>query len=246
MNSRKKIISLMIISSSFLSIFISLILFSSFISAQNSAAEKISESFISFFTDWSHGKASANIAKIFLLFIVSIVVYLALSSFSIFQGNKTLVMVLSFLIGFLATAYFTPKEVYSLLNSYDALGLTISALIPFFVLMGLSFRAVQDGNPSQILFQWIAWGAFAAFSVYRFVYDFFWAHEGSKPVNSILLAMAILSLVMFIFNERIISFFRRRFLEAIEESARETSREAAMREVNLAASQEIVSNRRSD
>jgi len=185
----------------------------------------IAGTFSSFFdsTSWENGGYTANVAKIFFFFIIAIVVYLVIGG--IF-GDKSqwLMFILSLLISFLATAYLTPAEVYSVLNSYSALGLTITTLIPLAVIMGLSYRAAtaESGQTQLIMLQAFAWILFAVYSIYRFTYDFFYAKEGSGAVNGIILATAVIACLAALFNKQMIKILTKKYIESSNQAAQET------------------------
>lgn len=179
-------------------------------------AKWIAGTFSDFFSEsgWTGGNMSANIAKIFFFVMIALVIYLVIGS--IFPHQQIIMMILSALISFLATAYITPDEVYSLLISYTALGLTITTLIPLLILFGLTYKAVTatEGQVQLIMVQWFAWILFAAYSFYRFIYDFFWGKEGSTFMNFMLLGTAIVAAVMAVFDKPIRKILARRFIEA--------------------------------
>ncbi len=172
-------------------------------------------------TGWTEGNLTPNIAKIFFFVMITIVIMLVLGA--IFKKHQTLVIILSALIAFLATAYITPKEVYSLLISYTALGLTLTTLIPLALLAGFTYKAATatEGKVQLVMLQWFAWGLFAVYSIYRFVYDWFFSKEGSGILNGIILATAIIATIVFAFNKRILRMIVRRFIEEHTEATEE-------------------------
>lgn len=180
------------------------------------------------FTDLFNGASwltstSANVAKIFFFLMIAIVVYLVIGN--IFgKSNQILMFVLSLIISFLATAYITPDEVYSILNSYSALGLTITSMIPLAVLMGLTYRAAtaKEGQAQLIMLQWFAWILFGLYSIYRFVYDWFWAKEGSGFVNGIILITTIIAVLVAVFNKQLIRMLVHQYVTSTKAAAEET------------------------
>jgi hypothetical protein len=159
--------------------------------------------------------ASANIAKIFFFLMMTIVVFIILGPV---LGDKQsgLMFLLSLLISFLSIAYITPAAIFSILESYTALGLTVTTLIPFAVLCGFTYRAAtaSQGQVTLIMMQWIAWVLFGAYSIYRFVYDYFWASEGDPTINGIIIATTVLSVIIFAFNKQIMNILKGMYTSA--------------------------------
>ncbi len=216
--------------------FLSLLVFSifvgviGFVSAADAgeAVSTLAGSFSNLFskTGWTEGQLPSSVAKIFFFFIVTLIIFLVLNP--IFQKNKGLMFILSLLIGFLSTAYITPDAVYSILISYTALGLTLNTLLPLATLFGLSYIAAtaKEGKVQLIMLSWFAWTLFAVYSTYRFVYDWFWAKEGSGFMNGILLVTTIVAAGMAIFYKGIMKITTHMHIESSKEAAKETARRA--------------------
>jgi hypothetical protein len=173
---------------------------------------------------WLEGNFAPNIAKIFFFIMIGLFVFLILSNvFGSF--SKGILGVISFLVAFLATAYMTPDEVYSLLNSYSALGLTITTLIPLIILGGLTYTAetAEKGQVQLIMMQYFGWILFAAYSVYRLGYDMFSSTgEGSIGVNVILLVTAIVAAGVAVWNKQLRRMIAKNYIESSKEAAEET------------------------
>jgi hypothetical protein len=201
---RKREIKLMLLSLiAFLFVFSSI----AFVFAAESWQNIMAGSFSDFFTSsgWESGNIPSNVAKIFFFVIIGLVIFLILNP--IFGGKHTgIMLILSGAISFLATAYITPDEIYSILISYTALGLTITTLIPIAILLGLSFRAAtaSEGQTILILLQWVAWILFSIYSIYRFIFDWLYGKEGSSLMNWIIIATAAISLIMVIANKSVL------------------------------------------
>ena len=196
------------------------------------AAQGMADTFKNFFTEtgwtWAEGTVSTNVAKIFFFLIVALVIMLVIGG--IFKNNW-ISTVLSFLIAFLATAYITPAEVYSILISYTALGLTLTTMVPLAILAGFTYRAATatEGKVSLIMLQWFAWALFAIYSLYRFASDWWGPKEGSGWMNLILLVTAFVAAGMFIFNKKVMGMLAARFTEEeIAEFRREQARTRAV------------------
>lgn len=180
----------------------------------------IAGTFSDFFskTGWEGGQLSTSVAKVIFFVIISLLIYLIIYS-TLGEKHNNLIAIISFLIGFLTTAYITPQEVFSLLNSYTALGLTLITLVPLIILGFITYFAAVKGTPFDII-QYFGWILFAVYSLYRLVSG--WS-EGNAAVNWILLATAIISAGVVLFNKTIRRIITKNYLNSIKDSAeRET------------------------
>ena len=183
-------------------------------------------SFDSLFSAWEQGDIAPNIAKIVFSVLIVFFIYALLENFRMIK-NAVIRWVLSILISFLATMYLAPEEVYAMLVSYSALGLTLGSLVPFLILAGFTFSAIKSGEPTQIILQWIAWIMFAAFMVYRSIMVFIYERANvSVTVTAILLGMAIVALFMVLFNKQIIGIIAKKYFAAEISAGRMTTNEA--------------------
>ncbi|MEM0465558.1 MAG: hypothetical protein QXW97_02545 [Candidatus Pacearchaeota archaeon] len=178
---------------------------------------------------WQAGQVEANIGKIFFFAMITIIIYLIIGN--IFGSSKTgWMFILSVLISFLATAYLTPEDIYSVINSYTALGLTITTMIPIAVLFALTYRAstANEGQTTLIMIQYIAWILFGAYSIYRFIYEYWWQETETASLTTgwIVVAAALLSAGMVIFNKQIIHFLVKKEIEAKNEAINKKTAEA--------------------
>jgi len=196
----KRIFGLLLISILFASILISSI---GVVSAE---ASTITESFTSIFDKeaWSStGDFSVSIAKILFFILIGIFIYIVIGG--IFEGHGFLMFIFSFILAFLATAYIAPTEIYSLINSYTALGLTLTTLFPLLVLLAFTVKAAKNtsgGRVGLILFQQLMWILYFLYTILRM-----WQHwgEGSGWMNVILIVTALIALGFSILNSTIIS-----------------------------------------
>ena len=205
----------------------------------------ISGSFESLFTNWSGGEdINVNVTKIIFFVLLTLLIFLILDGVGIFSGQRGIVLVISFLVAFLATAYITPKDVFSLLNSYTALGLTLITLVPLLILAAISYKAFTVGDPNMVMLQLFGWLLFASYSIYRFVYDWAFAKEGSTVMNAILLGTAILAAIMFIANQKIRRWVTRNYIEAVHEKSGAEAESAANMINTLSDMEETISKKR--
>ena len=230
--------------SSFLSIFI---LNMHFVSAQEpeTLGKAVAGAFSDFFSNWATGTGiSDNAAKILFLIMIALILFL------IFNGlfsdyNQTIVVALSIIVAFLATAYITPAEIFQLIQSYTALGLTLGSLVPFAVLLALSYRAATaaSGGVQLWMLQKFAWIFFALYSLYKLIsYPFIsngitnWEEFRSvglnyliqtNPTTIILLFVTIIACIMAIFDRFMLRWIARSYLLYAGDSAQHRAAAAA-------------------
>ncbi|MBU2562611.1 MAG: hypothetical protein KKF68_03050 [Nanoarchaeota archaeon] len=216
------------------------ILMISFLGGVVSAAEfnpltGLKDSFYTLFTDWKEGKASANTAKVIFFVILVLGLYLLFSStFGEFGKSHTgSLIVLSILISFLLIAYVAPEEIYSVLISYTALGLTLITLIPLGILSLISWQAAASGKPQIMILQWVGWYAYAFYLGYRLVLDWVVLHEGYWISNGIILCIAIFTIIMALFNKQILRMVAIKYIEAVHEKASSSTESATAMIKNL-------------
>jgi hypothetical protein len=200
----------------------------------------ISGNFNDFFKDWVSGTGiSDNMAKVFLLIMLWLILIMIFSG--IFGGyNQLVVNSLALIVSFLATAYITPSEFFAVLQSYSALGLTLASLVPFAVLLGLSYRAATTmrGQVQLIMLQFLGWLFFTLYSLYKLVLYFVVVYNApssgptSLPANLevilvILGLVALFSFIMVVFNKRIIQAIVKQFNASEMESVKSIAKRSA-------------------
>ncbi len=109
--------------------------------------------------------AMASVAKLFLLFLVIILVFSALNSAD-FPESDIVKVLLSFVVGFLGTVLISNNEVISILQSYSALGVTLTLFFPILILGFFSVVVASKANPIGIYLQRIMW---LIYSIYLFI-----------------------------------------------------------------------------
>lgn len=167
---------------------------------------KIGSAISDFWTQYASGQVSEGFVKLLLFFLVAAVIYMVIEG--VFPDYPALILIISAVVGFLSTVYFTPSQVLSLMLSYEGLGLAVSTLIPLVVLAVLTYRSVGVAGSNQgyvvVLFQYIAWGAFAIFMIFRLLFAIF---DSSKTYSfyDILPVMIVTigAALIFLFNRRL-------------------------------------------
>ncbi|MBW6442771.1 hypothetical protein K0A97_03275 [Patescibacteria group bacterium] len=207
------------------------------------------------FTDWSSGSLDVTIAKYLFWIIVAMLVTAALS-FARFPPNGFIQFILGIIVSFLATAYITPDEVFVVLTSYTALGLTLVSILPFVIIiffsaMLLSNENINDLSIGRIMMQIMLWLFFIGFLIYKLVAGYTGGEEMSLGARIVLFAVLGLSGLILVFNRRFRTWIRRFGLEirsAEQQRIRHDQREAARQQAEAAAQAHAatVQHRRQD
>lgn len=106
----------------------------------------------------------------FLLFLLVALIVFGISEMLPFIGkeNKTWVSIgISIVVGILATFYLKDTEIYSILLSYGALGITLTVLVPFLLIFFMSIKLREDGYG---FFSKVIWLIFGVVLVFRWVF----------------------------------------------------------------------------
>ena len=195
------------------------------------------DSFKNFFTDWQSQEAGANTAKIIFAIIIAIGLFLLITSVdkptNDNKGRTYLWLLLSGLISFLITMYIAPAEIYSLLNSYTALGLTLITLIPLGVLGLLTYRAATSQNVGLQMLQWFAWVVYAIFLAYRLILDAWILKEGFWATNVTLVIVLGIAAFVAVKNKWISKIITKRYLNDIRDNSESNIKGAATTILNL-------------
>jgi len=136
--------------------------------------QQVETSFISdLFTQWSAGNLDLNIAKYLFFFMLAGLIWGALS-FAKFPPNAFFQAIIALPVAFLATAYITPDEIFTILQSYTTLGIVLTFIIPFVILIFVSAMLLSNerlGHMSvpKILLELFLWIFFLVILVYKLI-----------------------------------------------------------------------------
>lgn len=199
-----------------------------------------STSFISdLFANWSEGSLDINIAKYLLWIILGALIFGALN-FAKFPDSTFLQGLLAIPISFLVIAYITPSELFTVLTTYSAAGLTLSVIIPFAVLlffssMLLSNERIRSMTVGKVVLEVTLWFLFVGFLIYKLIAGY----PGISLSSGVAIVMFIalgLSLLILLFNKGFRQWIRkigieiRRARADVESSARELEKKAGWEE----------------
>ena len=201
------------------SIFFIGILFSLILISAQTPAEVIFDPIKDLFTNFQGGGLSENVAK-YLFFILLTVLVWSVVDTSGFVDNYIIKWVISLIIGFLGTAYLTPTDIWVLLASYEALGLTLLFILPSLILVFFTYRVAFVGGAAGVIAQHIIWFVYFIFLCWKFVTGI--TSGKISPNNSItwvFVGILLLAGFVAIFNKLFIKWFTKEVLEAQSEAA---------------------------
>ena len=173
------------------------------------------------FTGWTTGDLSKNVAKYLFTLLIFVIIF-SVAGYIPFLGAKGIRVVFSILVAFLSVAYLAPDEIYVLLASYSALGLTLGTIVPFVILFAFMYGSVTKGG-SAVFYQYFTWIAYATWMVYKAV--MFWISKGPEgwevPTGmfAVHLGLTLLAVVMVIANKPIRKWLFKSGLESKDEIA---------------------------
>ena len=172
-----------------------------------------------------------SIAQWSFWFMITILVFGALN-FAKFPPNSFLQFLIALPVGFLATAYLAPAEVLSILQSYEALGIVLSFLLPFALLvfvsaMFVSNEKIKAMSMPKILLEVFLWLFFTIVLGFKIISGIV---NGKVPFGLnlplvIMIGIFILSFLIFVFNKKF-----REYMWNIGKDIRKAKAEAARTE----------------
>ena len=138
-------------------------------------------SFISdMFTNWQEEGLDRNVAKYFLFFILTLLIFSVLRMTN-FPPGGGIQFVLSVVVSFLAIAYITPEEVLVIISTYTSMGVVLTTIVPFLILCFFTTALVapiaivrgatvtRAVSLPQVLLSLLMWICFCGYSAYRLI-----------------------------------------------------------------------------
>tara|TARA_Y100000034_G_C6868367_1_gene396007 strand:- start:164 stop:889 length:726 start_codon:yes stop_codon:yes gene_type:complete len=163
----------------------------------------------------------------FLFFMLVTLIVFGIVSFLPFMGERKPVLSfgISVIIGILSTFYLKDTEVYSILMSYGALGITLTVLIPFIIILLMSSKLYEQGYS---FFSKVVWIIFGVVLIFRWL---------SAPTSEIGVfgtwvypISAIAVLIMFIWDRQIYKLFlSQKMVDKIDSLERQLKAQSAKR-----------------
>ncbi len=151
------------------------------------------------FVNWNQGDLSVNIAKYVFWGIVGLFIFSILAFVPFVSGEKKVVIrvILAVLISFLAIAYLTPSNIYTMLASYGALGFVLGAGLPFIILAFFSIEMSKQGVGGKIIAK-LVWIIFIVYLIYKVVSGMI-TTPGIELFEGIIYLAAIVSCLIYMY-----------------------------------------------
>ena len=143
------------------------------VASAQTAWEIISGPIFDFFEKWQAGDISNNLSKLIFTVLLTLIIYSVIDRLPFLKGRSNLFnSAIALIIAFLATAYFTPSDVYTILIAYGALGIVLGSAIPFLILIFFSYQIATDPETKAFgkIFVKIMWIGFIIFMAYKAIY----------------------------------------------------------------------------
>ena len=166
-------------------------------------------SFVSdLFTQWSAGQLDVNIAKYLFWIMLAGLIWGALN-FARFPPSGVFQALIAIPVSFLATAYITPSEVFTILSSYTALGITLTFILPFIILLFVSAMLLSNDKIRQmsipkIMMEVFLWVFYLVVLVYKMIAGLVngQLQLGLTLPIMIMIVVFLLSLLIVVFNSK--------------------------------------------
>ncbi|MBI2629532.1 hypothetical protein HYW76_00355 [Candidatus Pacearchaeota archaeon] len=116
---------------------------------------------------WNLALTKFLVFGMLLLIIVSVLEYVPIVGQGTGKGKTAIRWLLAIIISYLSIIYIAPEELYAALVSYGAMGITLTSIIPFIIIFGITWELTKNPNPAKILLQKIIIWAFVLYLGYR-------------------------------------------------------------------------------
>lgn len=152
------------------------------------------------FGSWGSGNLDVNIAKYLFFGMLALLIFASFNAAK-FPKNMALQWLIAIPIAFLATAYIAPKEIMSILTTYSALGIALSVVVPFIVMIFFSSMLLSYGKTTvgKIMAQVFLWFVFGVVLAYKLIMGII-SGEVSIGLNAVfIVTFGAFIVVLFIF-----------------------------------------------
>tara|TARA_Y100000310_G_scaffold301369_1_gene337810 strand:+ start:2745 stop:3578 length:834 start_codon:yes stop_codon:yes gene_type:complete len=187
--------------------------------AEKTVGEKLGEAIGSFFGDIFGGSSVDKSTPAFfdvgggfswfLIFsLVALVVYAVSPFLPFFDEHGWISGAVSVVVALLSTFFLSKEEIATILLSYNALGIAVTGIIPFFAIAAIAKKANEK---QHFFFAKLLWVAFMVVLFFR------WIFAGESELGQFgfyaYLAMFFIAIVMLIWENRIYLFLFKRRME---------------------------------
>ena len=160
-----------------------------------------------------------GLATLLIIFLVVMLVYDITSILPFFNSKDWIKWVFSIVFGILAFLFVNPKEIAVLVSTYQAVGVTIVAVIPFIVIWAfvwkLEHRAEEETKPSYSMFGKMIWGFFGAYLLFQWNKLRNAPETANSPVLMAYLVLAVVAIVLVFMQSKIYAWLRKGSLKKL-------------------------------
>jgi hypothetical protein len=149
---------------------------------------------------------------------------------NLIEGKGFFKLLFAGAISYLAVNFIVIADIYSIMTTYSALGVTFTLIIPFIIVLLFTTKLVSSGllTVGKVFTERVVWATYSIFVVYYLVTS----EKSSTLMNWIILGIMIVSISIAIFNSRFIKFVRR-----VASKVREANQKTKMTEAKMAAAE---------
>lgn len=148
------------------------------------------------------------VTKFLLMLLIFSIVYGVADIFITAKGKMqtALTIIFSAVVAYLSVIYLAPAEIYAALVGWGAMAIAITAIVPFAVIMALSWKLASNPNPGKIFVQKILLAVFAVYLFVRLIV--LWAYNPDAWVLALPIygVIFLVTIIMLIFNKTIQRF----------------------------------------
>jgi len=171
------------------------------------------------------------VIKFLFLILVGLLIYPIIKLIPGMKDHPTIQAVVAGIIAFLSVFYIAPGELYGVLQSYTALGITLTAVIPFMILLFFLWDLSLDPSPIKLIIMRLVSVVFSVFLLYRLA--IMWGAAsvpGSDVWDYAALTYTIILvcvIIVTIWSRKLLQFVTRRRVEGYLEQAKIISKAEA-------------------
>lgn len=159
------------------------------------------------------------VLKILVVFMLTLIIGPLLAFVPFLKDRKSITWVIAAVVAFLGTFYLTPGDIFGMLQSYSALAIALTSIIPFLIIIFFIWQTSEDMSPASVLTSKLVAGFFALFLIYN-EFKLLFLDTGSIPHDTVVTAAWIYGLtliatvVILIWQRAIVRMLFRQKLEA--------------------------------
>jgi hypothetical protein len=197
---------------------------------------------VSFFEKIFQGEDFKNNLAFFLLVVIFVLFVYDIMDFLPFFNKNWMKVVFSMIFGILAFLFFDQTQIEYLLTTYEAVGVTIVAIIPFLVILAFTWKlekkAREEVKPSYSVINKGIWTFFGIYLILRW-YELGFNYE--NPISIAYLTFGIVALAMILLQKPIFQKLMKSVNQKIHQMGSSIEIENQIRKLRLQESEIVQS-----